>query len=657
MSLHSAPELVLDYICVTSKADASIAALLSSYFSDPGVYFIVLTFPNVESAHRITSDFDADDYISQIVGTTAAIRINNVMARLRPRNVLLAGLTPAQKTYIRAYLPSRMIIDVDVDQDVERTLAVLPKSFDGTVACKSSEIIQGLVLAKYTNRRLVIDETAPSLPHTYLTNNKGVVVIENNGTSDEVVAVNYAFSVGASVFLVKPISRAECEPLQLWLYEWKVKDSTSAYQALREMLTIRTDGINFPEYDFGTFFTRGFPYGLLLNNVIPFSHVLIHPGCDLFILNNIGTELFTDVSGSALVFSPRRFQREETDDLIKALKESNYLVRALLGKSASLYALTNYGQHFPFDLMHICSHGGETDGYHVVQEFTGRDGHKHTIEYEEIVGFSPAEGDQMLVVRKALFRRLDGLKWMSEELKKQQIPKYVYEDMRKALSLRHDSSAATVQRKKVDTPIHSSCHIECFDSIHQGEFRSLASNSSPVIFNNTCSSWHEIAVSFIDAGARAYFGTLWKVDNSVAREAARTFYEQVLETGSLLGSFYEMTRAIQNSKYRNIYLFWGLHFSTVKSPKNKPDQEVFNALLATLVELRAGYNSATDPKLRDEYARTFEFIRWEITTNFTPSHLSRLNAEIEGRLALLDQPSSRDDQADEDLGSRGVIDL
>jgi hypothetical protein len=226
--------------------------------------------------------------------------------------------------------------------------------------------------------------------------------------------------------------------------------------------------------------------------------------------------------------------------------------------------------------------------------------------------------------------------------------------MRKALSL-HSSS--TTQRQKIDAPIYSSCHIECFDSIHQGDFRSLASNSSPVIFNNTCSSWYEIAITFIDAGARAYLGTLWKVDNRVAREAARAFYDQVLVSGSLLHSFYEMTRSIANSKYRNIYIFWGLHFSTLKSPKRKPEQEVFNVLMATLADLRAKGTSTSDPKVKQQCGRILQFILQEIKTNFTPSHLERFNAEVAERLAQLSDSASQDDHPDDDVMSRGVIDL
>ena len=59
---------------------------------------------------------------------------------------------------------------------------------------------------------------------------------------------------------------------------------------------------------------------------------------------------------------------------------------------------------------------------------------KHKVEYEEIVGFAPVPGKDLIAVhRKAIFRKFDGFQWSSQELKSQNIPNYVFEDMRKSL--------------------------------------------------------------------------------------------------------------------------------------------------------------------------------------------------------------------------------
>lgn len=41
--------------------------------------------------------------------------------------------------------------------------------------------------------------------------------------------------------------------------------------------------------------------------------------------------------------------------------------------------------------------------------------------------------------------------------------------------------------------------------------RALAEHGSPIIINNACVSWHELAARFTFGGARAYIGTLYPV--------------------------------------------------------------------------------------------------------------------------------------------------
>jgi hypothetical protein len=118
-----------------------------------------------------------DDYIARVMGIQAAVRINNVIARVQPIKLLLGGLSDAQKSYIRAHIPESMIIEIDKSDDVVGALAFLSKSFTGTLACRSSEIVQGLLLAKNTNKRLSIDDTAPNLESQCVRHGKGLVVI------------------------------------------------------------------------------------------------------------------------------------------------------------------------------------------------------------------------------------------------------------------------------------------------------------------------------------------------------------------------------------------------------------------------------------------------------------------------------------------------
>lgn len=45
------------------------------------------------------------------------------------------------------------------------------------------------------------------------------------------------------------------------------------------------------------------------------------------------------------------------------------------------------------------------------------------------------------------------------------------------------------------------CHIQCYRSIHRSNFDQLAGFGHQVVFRNFCSSSHELAIRFLNAGA------------------------------------------------------------------------------------------------------------------------------------------------------------
>ncbi len=83
-----------------------------------------------------------------------------------------------------------------------------------------------------------------------------------------------------------------------------------------------------------------------------------------------------------------------------------------------------------------------------------------------------------------------------------------------------------------------------------------------VVFNNTCFSSSEVAKFFLFNGARAYIGTLWGIDNNAAVLGAKTFYTEAF-SGTILGTFYDAVNAIRETHSRNVYMYWGLHFTTL----------------------------------------------------------------------------------------------
>src|SRR6266478_6784825 len=540
------------------------------------------------------------------------------------RYVVLAGLNQHQKSYL--HLPSEItVIDIKDLLDIEPKLSPITPS-QGELRCRTQDILKGLFVAQEQGKRLVLDEEAVSFVQTSKLK-RGIVVVENVPDVSPIVAVNYASAIGADILLVEPLEEHQGREVQTWIQSWKESGDHAQFQKIKDAATRRLANIPFAQFEYATFFTEGLPYSLVLENVVPCSHVNISIKPDLFVMNSI---LFQSIAPfhSAILFSPVFFADEETDWLRTFFAQNRYYLRALIGPDASLAKFDFNAQHFPYDLLHICSHGGEVDGYEMAEHFTDRNGSTHLIEFEEVIGATPAPDKPGMVEvhRKAFPRRLDGFPWMSEELKKQNFPHDVYTDVWNCI-------LNTNGKRKKKGRIALSCSIACADSIHQGEFHTLASHSSPVVFNNACWSWNEVAGFFLACGARGYIGTLWDVDNSAAVLAAKTFYANVFSE-PVLTAFHKAVKAVDHTDSKDIYLYWGLHFTSLaqgRSAKNSRAQVVRELLRASEQWVRK-IRSTKSAEVKRNSIKILKLILREIQTDFASDVRSELESKIKGTI-------------------------
>jgi hypothetical protein len=264
-----------------------------------------------------------------------------------------------------------------------------------------------------------------------------------------------------------------------------------------------------------------------------------------------------------------------------------------------------------------------------------REGKTHVIEYDEVVGYDPVvdKDGRVRVHRKTIFRRLDGFRWMSDELDKQNIPSHVFHDMWQALYLDQRGKLNTNAKRKKKGRIASSCAIRCSDSIHQGQFTILASHSSPLVFNNTCWSWYDVAAFFLACGARGYIGTLWAIDNNAAILGARTFYENLF-SGTVLTAFQEAVKAIEGTQSKDIYIYWGLHFTTLSRAKSAEQSrtEVFGELLQAVGGWGRVIQTVTSTEVKRNATRVLKSVLHELNTNFGPEDMKTLELEMMSRM-------------------------
>src|SRR5258708_3882381 len=150
MASFTPPTLNRDFVCVMPDDNPTVAAVVSSYFNEPGIYFTTFSFPAIDKPFAAHFDFSDDGYIARMIGSDAAVVINNAIVKLRPKKVFLAGMTSIQKSYIEAHIPKGMLIEIDSIIDEPKKLAFLNKTFQGPSLCKSSDVTAGLLHAKYS---------------------------------------------------------------------------------------------------------------------------------------------------------------------------------------------------------------------------------------------------------------------------------------------------------------------------------------------------------------------------------------------------------------------------------------------------------------------------------------------------------------------------
>jgi hypothetical protein len=640
------------YICIADRKSTTLTAVICSYLFNKSSYLPLFLFPTVENSKLDDVSYTSDHWFANLLGQEAGILINNAWARMGgSQYAVLAGLNEHQRSYLS--LPSGVtVIDVKDLSDIDRKLSPITLPSQGELRCRTQDILRGLFVAQEQGKRLVLDEGAEPLVQTSKSK-RGIVVAENVQDVSPIVAVNYASAIEADILLVEPLEEHQGREVQTWIQSWKESGEDAQFQKIKDAAMRRLGNVPFAQFEYATFFTEGLPYSLVLENVVPCSHVNLSIKPDLFVMNSI---LFQSLAPfhSAVLFSPVFFADEETDWLRTFFAQNKYYLRALIGADASFAHFDFNAQHFPYDLLHICSHGGEVDGYEMAEHFTDRSGSIHFIEFEEVVGFTPAldRPGMVEVHRKAFPRRLDGFPWMSEELKRQNFPHDVYTDMWNCIF------RSNGKRKKKGR-VALSCGIACADSIHQGEFHTLASHSSPLIFNNTCWSWNEVAAFFLSCGARGYVGTLWDIENSAAVLAAKTFYANVFSE-PILSAFHKAIKAIDHTDSKDIYLFWGLHFTSLskgQSPENSRAR-VVKELLGASQQWARKIESTKSAEVKRNSIKILKSILREIETNFASDVRAEFESKIKRTVPEISRRDySRDSTRPEPLEDQSSIDF
>ena len=568
MIKHSPPDLRNDFIIVVHKDKPELASTALSYLFQEGKYIPVFSFQKVDvPLHGEVQNPDIYA-LQRRRAEKFGIAVNNVLAENGTGdNVIFLGLTEEQKSYL-TFKEHCNIMEIEDSASIEAFLGGFGADKMGVIECSAEQLYLGFCKAIWGNNILRIGSFNHQLEEPPFQFKRGVVGIEAKENSYTIVAINYALSIGADVVMVDPLQEDEDELVLNLIEEWDKGDAISL-QRLKDLITDRIGLVDFAKFPFATFFTNGLPYSLIVSN-IPCSLVNLSCQPDFFIFNAFYSEK-SSVGGVAAVFSPAFFKNdEETENLIRTFESKNYYLHKLIGKKAQSAALRSTILHFPFDVLHICSHGGSVSGTRCSVTFLDKDNVEHVIEFDHVMGIAIYPGIEKHPIESYYyFRKLDGLVWRSKELKAKNYSHELYATLSQEISTAFDKKKV-LHGEKI-TAVANTNAIVCSSFSYHASFDQMGGQMlHPFIFNNSCWSWMKISTNFLYNGSRGYVGTMRTIPNAEAVLFAEKFYEQVFDN-NIIDAFHSATAEHLKTSVEPNYIFWGLHFSGINNTKTSKE--------------------------------------------------------------------------------------
>lgn len=576
--------------------DPNLAARLSSALSQRGSYLTVLDGP------RMTRP----DSRSEV------IRRNNAIARLSAEMVLLGGLPDEAQRAMAEQLPPKRVHIVN-DEFVPHLVMDERIRNAEPLRWGKDRIGIGLLKALYERRLIEFTEDASSV-ESIRSRSGHLVICEVGEPLSEVIAANYAYSLDAGLHLIDATAEVECRDLLEAFYSIDAPGSNphETRQRLRERLRELCGSIVLPKDGSLTFITRSLPLGAAFPE-LPSTHLFQYPDLGIAIVNGFAAEqLGTRGVNVAVVVDPEKVRAPEIEAATKLLPKRRVFLRGYSGRAATVRAVSDMMDLFPYDLLIFATHCGDASGYRLTYNFTDSEELDRTLVVDIALGIGHTDDDDLIRVMEFIrFHSLDGVDW-TDPVAKAEL--YVGTAIKDFTDLRKDGRIKPVEKQDIPRVIGSAA-MAMFDNNMIAMPRSLAAEGSPIIINNACVSWHELASRLTFTNARAYIGTLFPVSDLEAEAIVVRLLDQ--EFGKYLphGLWRAQRATYGDTDDRRPYVMTGVYTQRLRVTQENVPARIFRHLHAGRRHWKARLdeaNAAGDEKGKRDFAEMTKFYDQEI---------------------------------------------
>lgn len=571
--------------------DARLAAQLSSLLMTPGTYLPVLDGPRLGRPDRLAE----------------IVRRNNVIARVQPTEVLLAGLSDEAYEAIHQQLAgtSVQLRRVVTSQDVSDS-----RGGNRTPLVWGAKYIGIGLLCALRQKRMITFSDVPS-PDTFVKPKWGhLVVCEEGEELSEVIAANYAYALRAGLAIIPKVAREVAESISEALYSVDTagRPRGDALRDIREQIRSLCDTLRLEEVNSITFISREIPFGLGLSEK-PSTHLFTYPDLGIAVVNGLSAEQpSARATGIAAIIDPGTRRAPEIEAAIERLARRGAFVRGYFGASATVRDVSEAIKLFPYDLLLIATHCGDAPGYRWTYQFEDSEGHHRTLVVDIAIGVERTDDDDRFHVTEfTRFVSLDGVDWQDPE-KKSKL--YIGTAMKDYDERRRAGALEPTKLENIGR-VRWSAAMKMYDGNFIGIEHAIAAMGTPIIWNNACSSWHRLGGNFTFAGARVYVGTLFPVLDVEAQEV----------TDRVLGKFFgqplpealwEAQREVYQEPERHPYIMIGAYPQRLQSFSHDVPARAARRLLGALRGVRRALTEMPEGYSRDRTELELKYYEREL---------------------------------------------
>ena len=392
--------------------DPILVAQLSALLAQKGRYLSVIDGPRM-------ARIDAEE---------ECIRRNNAVARSGARKIVMANIPVEVAEKFADRFPSKMTFNISKVGPHLCTDLGLQGRTGASLRWGRQDI--GIGLLRALQKKLPIefvDNPDEAMKGRY-TSPQGdhLVVCDDSNELSQVIAANYAYSIGAGLFMISAVGKDMAEELCEEFYSAYEKRNESMSDILTRLSErLRSLAGAIPLYGVRgiTFISEAIPWGFAFRE-LPSAHLFSYPDLGISIINGVAAEQpNSPPMRMSVVVGPDATASMEVEKMAKSLASRGILVRGFRGPNATANDVLRMMELLPYDLMLIATHCGDMGGWRETYRFTDSDGKSRTFVMDTAVTVSGKRHrenrEKLEVTSFAKFVSLDGVDWNDKnELKK-----------------------------------------------------------------------------------------------------------------------------------------------------------------------------------------------------------------------------------------------